>query len=351
MNAPLRPAEWVLDLSEPIAALGGSPDGSLIAVLGTEGSAWVVEASSGRRIHAFQAHEGGGFRLVWNPTAPCFATAGQDGQVRFWDPVTGTQVESLPMPSAWVEQLAGSPSGDRLAAASGKTVCIGRASGGGGASGADGAGWTHTLGGHRSTVAALAWSADGRSLGVACYGGVSVYDSETGRVTAELPWKTSLVSLAISPDGRWVVAGTQESSVQIWPLPFREGEELAMSGYDAKVRSLAWHHSGRYLATDGGQELMVWDCSGKGPAGSTPRILEGHPARASSLAYQKTGHLLASGCQAGRVLFWNAGKSSQPLRATALAGAVTALGWLPGDTQVVAGCQDGRLALISAPKV
>jgi len=37
--------------------------------------------------------------------------------------------------------------------------------------------------------------------------------------------------------------------------------------------------------------------------------------------------------------------------ATALAGAVTALGWLPGDTQVVAGCQDGRLALISAPKV
>ena len=65
MNAPLRPAEWVLDLSEPIAALGGSPDGSLIAALGTEGSAWVVEASSGRRIHAFQAHEGGGFRLVW----------------------------------------------------------------------------------------------------------------------------------------------------------------------------------------------------------------------------------------------------------------------------------------------
>ena len=165
MNAPLRPAEWVLDLSEPIAALGGSPDGSLIAALGTEGSAWVVEASSGRRIHAFQAHEGGGFRLVWNSSASCFATAGQNGQVRFWDPVAGTQVESLPMPSAWVEQLAGSPSGDRLAAASGKTVCIGRASG---------AGWTHTVGGHRSTVAALAWSADGRSLGVACYGGVSV---------------------------------------------------------------------------------------------------------------------------------------------------------------------------------
>ena len=342
MNAPLRPADWVLDLSEPIAALAGSPDGSLVAALGTEGSAWVVEAASGRRLHAFQAHEGGGFRLVWGAASPAFATAGQDGQVRIWDPVSGTRLHSLPMPSAWVEQLAVSPLGDRLAAASGKTVCVGRP-------GADG--WVHTIGGHRSTVAALAWSADGRSLGVACYGGVRLYDADTGRVSAELPWKTSLVSLAISPDGRWVVAGTQENSVQIWPLPFREGEELAMSGYAAKVRSLAWHHSGRYLATDGGQEPMVWDCSGKGPAGSTPRILEGHPARVSCLSYQKAGHLLASGCQGGKVLFWNAGKSSQPLRATALAGAVTALAWLPGDARVVAGCQDGRLALISAPKL
>jgi hypothetical protein len=50
MNAPLRPAEWVLDLNEPIVALAGSPDGRLIAALGTEGSAWVVEASTGRRL-------------------------------------------------------------------------------------------------------------------------------------------------------------------------------------------------------------------------------------------------------------------------------------------------------------
>ncbi len=342
MNAPLRPAEWVLDLNEPIVALGGSPDGKLIAALGTEGSAWVVEASTGRRLHTFQAHEGGGFRLVWGPSGTSFATAGQDGQVRLWDALTGTQTESLPMPSAWVEQLTVSPAGDRLAAASGKTVCIGRPGG---------SGWTHTLGGHRSTVAGLAWSVDGRSLAVGCYGGVSVYDADTGRVTAELPWKTSLVSVAISPDGRWVVAGTQENSVQIWPQPFREGEELAMSGYEAKVRSLAWHHSGRYLATDGGQEPMVWDCSGKGPAGSTPRILEGHPTRVSCLSYQKAGHLLASGCLGGRVLFWNAGKSSQPLRATVLSSAVTVLGWLPGDAWVMAGCRDGRLALISAPKV
>ena len=34
--------------------------------------------------------------------------------------------------------------------------------------------------------------------------------------------EANLNKLAMSPDGRWVVAGTQENSVQIWPLPFRE---------------------------------------------------------------------------------------------------------------------------------
>jgi hypothetical protein len=51
------------------------------------------------------------------------------------------------------------------------------------------------------------------------------------------------------------------------------------------------------------------------------------------------------------VFFWNAGKSSQPLRGTVLGSPVTALAWLPGDARVVAGGQDGRLAMISAPKV
>lgn len=342
IQPPLRPPDWALDLPEPVASVATSPDGSLLVALGSEGSAWVVEAASGRRLKDLRAHEGAGFRVAWGAGADRFATAGADGRVRWWDPVTGAIAAEWPMPSAWVEQLLVSPAGDRLAAAAGKSVCLGRPGE---------AGWSRTLGGHRSTVAALAWSTDGRTLGAACYGGVTLYDADTGAVTAELPWKTSLVSLALSPDGRWVVAGTQENSVQIWPLPFREGEELAMSGYAAKVRGLAWHHAGRYLATDGGQEPMVWDCGGKGPAGSTPRILEGHPARVGCLAYQKSGHLLVTGCQGGRVLFWNAGKSSQPLRGTVLGGPVNALAWMPGDARVVAGGQDGRLAMISAPKV
>ncbi len=37
--------------------------------------------------------------------------------------------------------------------------------------------------------------------------------------------------------------------------------------------------------------------------------LEGHVGRISALAYQRRGHLLASGAQDASVMFWNAGKS------------------------------------------
>lgn len=339
MTAPLRPADWILDLGEPVASLSVSPDGSHAAVIGTEGNAWIVNAAEGRVTRTFRAHEEGGFRAGWSPAGNVVATSGQDGQIGLWDPLTGERIQSFPAGAAWAEQLAWAPRGDELAVSAGKVLTLWKPS----------QGVVHTLKDHKSTIAALAWRADGSRLAAACYGGVAVYDPASGRKTDDLPWKTSLVSLAISPDSRWVVAGTQELSVQIWPLPFREGEELAMSGYSAKVRDLAWHQSGRYLATGGGEEIMVWDCSGAGPAGTTPRILQGHGGKVSALAYQRVGHVLASGAQDGTILFWNAGKSSQPLRMVRLAAAVTALQWAPDGKKVLVGCHDGRLAAAASP--
>lgn len=341
MIAPLRPADWIQELDEPVAAVSVSPDGLRAAALGTEGNAVILETSTGRLQHRFRAHEGGGFRLEWSPREDRFATSGQDGTVRLWNPTEGTASESFKTGAAWAEQLCWSPDGNWLSVGAGKGVLLWR----------PGQGVIHSLREHRSTVAALAWRRDGARLAAACYGGVTLYDPVSGQNSGQLPWKTSLLSLAISPDHRWVVAGTQELSVQIWPIPFREGEELAMSGYTAKVRELSWHPGGRYLATGGGEEIMVWDCGRNGPAGTTPRILEGHLGRISSLVYQGRGHLLASGGQDGSVYFWNAGKSSQPLRQVRLSGPVTALAWTPDDRQVLVGTQDGRLALATGPAV
>ena len=74
------------------------------------------------------------------------------------------------------------------------------------------------------------------------------------------------------------------------------GRELHMSGYPSKVRELSWDFTGRFLATGGGDVICVWDCGGsKGPEGTTPKMLEGHGATVSAVAWQRRGFLLASG--------------------------------------------------------
>lgn len=339
VSVPPCPPAWLTTLDDPIAQLSWSPDGAVVLAGGVAGRVALFDAADGRRRHGFTAHEGGLFRAAFSPAGNFFATSGQDGAAKLWNPLTGELLHSLGFGTAWVEQLAWAPAGGWLAVAAGKKLRL----------------WhpatavVHEATDHRSTVAALAWRADGQRVASACYAGVEVWETASGQHLQTLPWKTSLISLAWSPEGRWLVGGTQEQSVQIWELPFRPGGELAMSGYPAKVRELAWHHSGRHLATGGGESIMVWDCSGKGPAGSTPRILEGHLGRVNALDYQRAGHLLASGAQDARVLLWNAGKSSTALGQFKLPAAVTEVRWSPDGRRLALGCRDGTVGVVPAP--
>lgn len=340
-SAPLRAPDWVARIDDAPAGLAWAPDGRRIVVLGSAGRASILDAATGAVRREWTTHEHGAFQVAWQPGGPGFATAGQDGAVRFWHPDHEAATHGVALGPAWVEHLAWSPDGRFLAAAAGRFVVL-----------LDPLGAIlHRLGPHRSTVSGLSWRRDSRQLAVSAYAGVELYDAASGERAASLPWKTSLISVAWSPDGRWVVAGTQEMTVQIWELPFQPGEELAMSGYAAKVRELAWHPSGRYLATGGGDAAMVWNCGGDGPAGTAPRLLEGHVGRLTSLAYQHRGHLLASGGQDGSVFFWNAGKASQPLRQVRLGARVTQVAWSHDDSAVAACGQDGSVIVARAPAV
>lgn len=336
---PLRPTDWLTSLGDPVAQVSWSPDGTTILAGGVDGRVALFNAADGSLLHGFTAHEGGLFRAAFSPMENVFATSGQDGTAKLWNPTTGELLHTLSFGAAWVEQLAWSPKGGWLAVAAGRRLRLWNPA----------TGIVHESTDHRSTVAALGWHADGQRVASACYAGAEVWAVATGQHVETLPWKTSLISLAWSPDGRWLVGGTQEQSVQIWELPFKPGNELAMSGYAAKVRELAWHYSARYLATGGGESVMVWDCSGKGPAGSTPRILEGHLGRVNALDYQRAGHLLVSGAQDSSVLIWNAGKSKSALRQFKLPAAVTEVRWSPDGKRVAIGCRDGSVAVGQAP--
>jgi len=213
----LRTADHLLQVPDAVASISWAPDSRRAAIGGVGGLLWLTDLE-GRLLHTFEAHQGGLFHAAWQPGGRLIASVGQDGQVRFWDGIEPAAVDAFEAGRGWVEQAVWSPNGEWLAVGAGRTLHLWHRE----------RGWLHRFNEHPSTLSAITWRPDSRIVAAACYGGVRLYDPAAGASAGSLPWKTSMVSLAWSPDQRWVVAGTQDLAIQVWPYPFRPGEELAM---------------------------------------------------------------------------------------------------------------------------
>jgi WD40 repeat protein len=154
--------------------------------------------------------------------------------------------------------------------------------------------------------------------------------------------------IAWSPDGNYIATGDQDATVHFWMV--RTGKDLQMYGYPTKVRELGWHRSSRYLATGGSNTVTVWDCSGKGPAGTKPIELKGHATLVTSLAFQQRGPILAAGSDNGSVLFWNILRPKRPLGQTACDASISHLTWSPDDTLIAFGTAAGLVTVCTPPQ-
>ena len=113
-----------------------------------------------------------------------------------------------------------------------------------------------------------------------------------------------------------------------------------MSGYDGKVRHLAFDRTSRWLATSGGKDACIWDCLGAGPEGREPQMFP-HDAAVCAVAFQQQHGLLATASQDGALMLWTPGRP-QPLHATVqLPTPATKLAWSPDDRFLAIGSEQG----------
>jgi WD40 repeat protein len=322
--------QWSAELGDYVIDLAWSPGAGLLAAASAAGPVTVFAESGGRRCE-LPGHENGTNALAWAPGAPALATGGQDGAVKLWDAAAGQHVATTPLGPAWVEHLRW---GAVLAAAAGRRLAV---------LGPDGE-IRLGLPDAPKTITALALGPGPEGgLAAAHFGGVRIFDP-AGALRKQLPYANGIQSLAWSPDGRWLVSGNQDPSVHLW-IP-AEDAEFHMSGYEGKVRHLAFDRGSRWLATGGGREACLWDCAGAGPEGREPAMLP-HDALLTALAFQHSHGLLATADQAGLLQLWSP-ERQQPLRATARMGAeVAKLAWSADDRLLAAGCADGTLHVLS----
>jgi WD40 repeat protein len=208
-----------------------------------------------------RAHEGGLLALAPCPTGKAVLTAGDDGRVVRTGP-DGTVGTLLDLKGGWLDCLATTPgraAGPRVAAAAGRTahlIGLGARAG------------TATLDLPRPPTA-LALSRDGALLAAAHGAGASLHDlDDPGASARALGGAGGHVSIAFSPDGRFLVAGTAEPALAGWRLS--DGQGFKMGGYPGKPLALVFAAEGQALLTSGGPALLVWPFTGpRGPMGES----------------------------------------------------------------------------------
>lgn len=325
---------WAAQLDDYAIDLAWSHDGALLAAASGAGPVSLFAAGDGARRHELPGHEGGTNCLAWAPLSdshPLLATGGQDGAVKIWDAAAGQHTATAKLGRDWVEHLAWI--GGTLFAAAGKNLLAVRADGG----------LAHTFKPAAKTITALAAPRAGGCVAAACYGGVTLWDTDDFLAQKELVYANGIHALAWSPDAKWLVSGNQDPSVHLW-IP-EQDIELHMSGYETKVKHLSFDHTSRWLATSGGPDCCVWDCSGAGPEGREPAMLP-HDAPLCAVAFQNAHGLLATASADGAVRLWSVDRA-KPLRATVqMPAPATKLAWSPDDRQLAIGSEKGAVYVL-----
>jgi WD40 repeat protein len=325
---------WRADIGDHVIALAWSPSGTELVAASVSGPIALLNAKSGAVIATLRGHGFGTTSAAWNADGSHFASSGQDGKVRLWDLATAKERLAVAGGAPWVEHVAWSPKENLLVSAAGRKLRLWDPQGR----------LVREYPDHPSTIAGVQWRPGTLELASAAYGRLAIWRPDSPEPVRTFAWKGSILTLAWSPDGRYIATGDQDATVHFWIT--KSGKDLQMSGYQRKVRELAWDSTSRHLATGGGPVPCVWDCSGKGPAGTTPVQLKAHTKEVTALAFQPGTLLLASAGADGQVLLWELHRQ-KPVAQGRLDAGVAQLLWSADGKHLAAGSDRGHITVFA----
>jgi WD40 repeat protein len=258
-------------------------------------------------------------------------TSGDDGTVKATDAAGASADVAADAQKRWIDHVALGP--DRaLAWSAGREAFVRLASG-------------TKVYAAPSTVGALAFAPKGVRLAIAHYNGVSLWFPNAKAEPERLEWKGSHLAATFSPDGRFLVTAMQEPSLHGWRLADRK--DMRMQGYAARVRSLDWTADGRWLASSGASQLILWPFQGKdGPMGKPASTLAPAQAQVEVVACHPKEAITAVGYADGLVLLIRIEDGAEILARTPAGAPITALAWNEAGTRLAFGTEDGDAGVV-----
>jgi WD40 repeat protein len=274
----------------------------------------------------------GGAILSSSADAERVITGGDDGKVIATDAEGASTTIATDAKRRWIDHVAAGPGG-AVAWSAGKQAFVRTAKG------------EERVLEAPSTVGGLAFAPKGLRLAIAHYNGLSLWFPNAQSEPEKLEWKGSHLGAAWSPDGKFAVTSMQEPVLHGWRLA--DGKDMRMSGYGARVRSLAWTTGGKWLATSGSTQLILWPFQGKdGPMGKQPKILAPSEAQAEVVACHPKQEVVAVGYADGLVLLVRIEDGAEVLAHKPGGAPITALAWSAAGGLLAFGTEDGEAGVI-----
>jgi len=320
------------DSAEDVSAVAVSPDGlKIVGALGDRLALW--DADTGRRLALFVGHTGEVVSCAFSPDGHRILSGSFDQTARIWDAEHRSAAEETIGSEGAVKNCVFSPDGNRVACAVDgaglgfwdlrqQRVTPIRARPGAGRVGAfspDGTRFVsseshgvatvreaasgdeiHQLFGPRNPIKSLAYSPDGRYVVAGTKNFLFCWDEQVRRLVAVLgTYDLYSTACAYSPDGRWILTGSTRGSLQLW-VPGNPRPAATWQGHSDEVGSCAFSPDGRRVVTCSRSDgAKLWKVASQEQVGRVGA--EG--MRARSCGFSASGRFIYALSQRGLQLF------------------------------------------------
>jgi WD40 repeat protein len=204
------------------------------------------------------------------------------------------------------------------------------------------------LAGHKDSIAALAFSPDGKALASAgADKSIRLWDVAAKQPRLALPAHTgAITSLAFSPDGQALASAGKDRFVRFWdPAEGRKRFEIEPDE-DDDPDLLAISPDGTLLATTGHRDLTVklFDAT----TGQPRKTLAGHVGRTAAVAFSPDSKILATSAGDGTARVWDVAtyETKRVFRLHRPRGEISRLAYSPQGERLATVNGDGTTYLI-----
>lgn len=250
-----------LEHADTVQALSFSPDGKQLATGGDEQAIHIWDTKTWSRKKSLKLANNLA-TLSYHPQKNLLIAGCIDGKIFLWDTDTGKVIKELDNQTAF-NFLVISPDGSLIASKEFMgMVNIW-----------DTDTWEKVAEIYESTISlagqAMEFNPDGTNLALGygefeTYGGVRIYDTQSGQLINNIYRSKAVGALAYSPDGQWLAAGGGDyiagsrAPSKAWIFKAATGEQLAWVQCHGTIWNIAFSPNSKQITTRDDHSIQIW---------------------------------------------------------------------------------------------